>query len=532
MTLTSSSYWTCVLSLACLLMHSLLAQETRSYFVKVCGSKAEEALAEASQSPSVKQESATPADTVVPDQHAITSELMSAMPLDQNNAARVATSPQLDTASPVDQHDAQAAAALQEDAALPVDQQGLLEVRCRLQSLLQDLPFQEALDAVSAQMPKSPPQTNTPSAQGPDTAAAAATAADKQPSPGQKASDALGNPAKVQTNGGLATGASMPESQVVPAALASPSRDIGKAKGSTATAVPGLSKKRKRAAAQAAAEHATAVDTATAAAADTNSGQSPIERQRAGVAHCWPERVQIVCNGMQGVFDATYTMVMPSTGKRCRPSVFVQSAGMGHVGKWKETIKVDDGEGVPGIAIGCWLKEAKRSGLKRNGGRPKLNKAAKAGAASPEGSDALDVAMSADSEASPSGDQQAHVKSPASSERAPDAESSPNEKAAETQAGAKQLFKHVSSPAGLSASHHCRTCSWLIVASCSKICCGCIDHVILALCISASSVYTKHEACLPLYSPTRACWLRLSLCLFISLFICVLVHPHMSCLTV
>jgi hypothetical protein len=380
----------------------------------------------------------------MPDQQAITSELVDAMPLDQTHAPTVATSPKLDAASHVDQHDAQAAAALQEDAVPPVDQEGLVGVRSRLQSLLQDLPHQDALDAPSAQMPQSPPQAPTPSTQGPDTAATAATAADKQPSPGQKLGHALGDPAKAQTDGGLATAASMPEAQAVPAALADPSRVIGNSKGSTATAVPGL-KKRKRAAAQAIA-HATAVDTATAAAADANNGQSPVEKQKTGIASCWPEKVHVSCNGMRGVFDATYTMVTPSTGKRCRPTVFVQSAGMGHVGKWKETIRVDDDEGVPGIAIGQWLKEAKRNGLKRNGGRPQ---AAKATAASTEGPDAVNVAASADPETSPSGEQQANVKSPASSERATDAEISPTEKAAESQAGAKQLFKHVSGPVGL-----------------------------------------------------------------------------------
>ncbi|KAL0020687.1 hypothetical protein WJX77_000534 [Trebouxia sp. C0004] len=388
-------------------------EETRSFFVRLCGSKAEKALAEGHQSPSVKQEPATLVDSVVPDQHAVTSELVDALPREQ---------PQVPTV---------------EDAALPVDQEGLLGVHSRLESLLQDLPFQDALDAVSAQMPKSPPQASTPSAQGPDTAATAATvatAADEQPSPEQKLGQA---PAKVQTDSGLATAASMPEGQAVPAALANPSGDMGNFKRSTATAMPAL-KKRKRAAVQAAA-HATAVDAATAAVADANNGQSPIERQTTGNDRCWPERVQIVCNSMRGVFDAPYTMVTPSTGKRCRPSVFVQSAGMGHVGKWKETIKVDDGEGVPGIAIGCWLKEAKRNGLKQIGGRPQ---AAIAKAASPEGSDALVVAALADSEASPPGDQQANVKSPASSERATDAGISHNAKAAESQAGAQQLFKH------------------------------------------------------------------------------------------
>jgi len=193
------------------------------------------------------------------------------------------------------------------------------------------------------------------------------------------------------------------------------------------------------------------------------------------------------------VFDATYTMIMPSFGKRCRPSVFVQSAGMGHVGKWKETIKVDDGEGVPGIAIGHWLKEAKRNGLKRNGGRPQ---AAKANAASPEGSDALGVAMSADPEASPSGEQQANVKSPASSERATDAEISPNEKAAESQAGPKQFFKHVSSLVGLKCVLSLQNMQLARCCILQLSLCGCIDHVILALCISGSSVYTKHDVCL------------------------------------
>jgi len=436
-------------------------QETKSFFVKLCGSKAEEALAEANHSPSVKQEAVTAADTVVPDQHAITSELVDAMRVDQTYAPTVATSPRLDTALPrdqhdaqaapvlqedavlhVDQHDAQAVAVLQEDAVSPVDQEGLIGVRSRLQSLLQDLPCHNALGAVSAQMPHSPPQAPSPSTQGPETAATAATAVDKQPSPGQKLCDGVRDPAKAQTDGGLATAAFMPEGQAAPAALDNPSRDIGTSKGSTATAVPGLKKKRKRAAVQAAAL-ATAVDTAAAAAADANSEQSLVGKQKTGIASCWPEKVQVVCNSMRGVFDATYTMVTPLTGKRCRPTVFVQSAGMGHIGKWKETIRVEDDEGVPGTAIGHWLKEAKRNGLKRDGGRPQ---AAKATAAYPEGSDAVNVAMSADPEASPSDEQQANVKSPASSGRATDAEISPNGAAAERQAGVKQLFKHVSGP--------------------------------------------------------------------------------------
>ncbi|KAL0023706.1 hypothetical protein WJX79_005184 [Trebouxia sp. C0005] len=221
-------------------------EETRSFFIKLCGSKADEALAEAKQSPAAKQEPATVADTAVPDQQAIASKLVSAKPLDQPQAPSSATSPQPHIAPPLDQHDAQAATALQEDAAPPVDQEDLLE-----------------------------------------------------------------------------------------------------------------------------------------------------------------------------------------------------SAGMGHVGKWQEIIRVDDGEGVPGIAIGHWLKEAKRNGLKRTGGRPQ---AAKATAASPKEADPLDVAISAYPEASPSGQQQANVKSPAGSERATDAETSPNKKAAESQAGTKNLFKHKHKP--------------------------------------------------------------------------------------
>ena len=56
----------------------------------------------------------------------------------------------------------------------------------------------------------------------------------------------------------------------------------------------------------------------------------------------------------------------------------------------------------------------------------------------------MNVAMSADPEASPSDEQQANVKSPASSGRATDGGISPNGEAAESQAGVKQLFKHVS----------------------------------------------------------------------------------------
>lgn len=465
------------------------------------------------------------ADTAVPDQQAIASKLVSAKPLDQPQAPSSATSPQPHIAPPLDQHDAQAATALQEDAAPPVDQEDLLEVRSRLQNLLQDVPFQDALDAVSAQMPMSPPQASTPSAQGPGTAVAAATAAtavDKQPSPGQRLSHALGDPAKAQSDSGLATAASIPEGQAVPAASADPSRDIGDRKRSTATAAPGL-KKRKRAAAQVAA-HATAVDTAAAAVADENSGESPVEKQKTGTANDWPSLVQVVCNGMRGMFDAAYTMVMPSTGKRCRPSVFVQSAGMGHVGKWQEIIRVDDGEGVPGIAIGHWLKEAKRNGLKRTGGRPQ---AAKATAASPKEADPLDVAISAYPEASPSGQQQANVKSPAGSERATDAETSPNKKAAESQAGTKNLFKHVSDSVGLKCvlslqnmqSAHC-----CILQPCL---CGCIDHLTMDVGISGSSSTPSMMCVCCLYrtQPANQAMLALFVCMSVHQYVCLCVNP-------
>lgn len=375
-----------------------LLQETRQYFLKLCGSKAEEALALASQGPFIKQEPASlpiPETAAASGLQAASPHSDSKQPIDQAHAATahpqpgtafppdqtralVAEAVQADAASPPDQTKAHAAEAVQADAALPIEEQGLDEVRSRLNSLLQELPFQEAVDAVSAQMPKSPvSHSSAPSPQGTATATAAASAAaavGKQPASAQKSSRVDATPTKPHAELATATAAATPlkEQASAPPPAGPRPGEVAVAVPVALTAVAGSSKKRKRPAAMDSKADAIAAEAAATAAEDDAAGRSP------------PFTVPVVCNGLCGVFDGTCTMVLPLNGKRCRPSVFEASAGKGAAKKWRESIRVDEGDGTPGIAIGVWLKQAKLNGLKPRGGHPRIGKASPSDVAAPD----------------------------------------------------------------------------------------------------------------------------------------------------
>lgn len=376
-----------------------MLQETRRYFLKLCGSKAEEALALASQSPFIKQE---PASGPSPETDAlgllaVSPHFEGELPIGQQAHAATA-SPQPGTASAPDQTRAHAAEAVQADAASPLEVQGLGEVRSRLGSLLQELSFQEAVDAVSAQMPTSPVSHSPPSPQGTATATAAASAAaavGKQPASAQKSSRVDATPTKPHAELAAATAAATPlkeQASAPPPAGPRPDK-VAVAVPVAATAVADSSKKRKRPAAMHSEADATAAEAAATAAEDDAAGRSP------------PTTVPVVCNRLRGVFDAMCTMVLPLNGKRCRPSVFEAAAGRGAAKKWKESIKVDDGDGTPGITIGHWLKQAKLNGLKRPSGRSQKGKASPSdvAVAATDAGNQADPAASAHDEEEPAG---------------------------------------------------------------------------------------------------------------------------------
>jgi len=202
-----------------------------------------------------------------------------------------------------------------------IEQEGLAEVRSRLQSVLRDLPFQDVVDAISARLSSPTPSMQVLSDQTP-ASAAAATAVDQSISSVQEAATAL-----VTLN----------------------------------TAVPRMSKTAKKPAglanATAAKASTPAAEASTTAAAATDTSPIP------------SVTVPVICNGLRGVFDFNRTMVQLEDGKQCRPTKFEQQAGLAHAKKWASSIKVDEGDAVPGESIGQWLKKVKGKG-KGMGGRP------------------------------------------------------------------------------------------------------------------------------------------------------------------
>ena len=240
--------------------------------------------------------------------------------------------------------------------ALQAKQDGLAEVQARLHNVLQHLPFQDAVEAVSAQLLK---QAESPisSKQGP----LPATAVDMRTQPPA----GLHIAAMTQAEQSLAK-AAVP-GQASFSHPGSPNGHVSTAVEASATAAASVPFKKAKSVSK-------AEPSATAAASISGKKATSISQALAGMADATvvvtvtaepkeqspPMTVPVICNCLHGVFNAARTMVKPLIGSECRPHKFEERAGKGHMKKWKVTIKVDEGNGVPGVAIGLWLIDLKR----------------------------------------------------------------------------------------------------------------------------------------------------------------------------
>ncbi len=71
-----------------------------------------------------------------------------------------------------------------------------------------------------------------------------------------------------------------------------------------------------------------------------------------------PDTVPIVCNSSRAVFDVKRTCILLGEGRECTPTEFERLAGKGASKKWKASLRVDKGGGVPGPTMGDWLVDA------------------------------------------------------------------------------------------------------------------------------------------------------------------------------
>lgn len=71
-----------------------------------------------------------------------------------------------------------------------------------------------------------------------------------------------------------------------------------------------------------------------------------------------PDTMPIVCNSSRAVFDVKRTMILLGEGRECTPTEFERLAGKGASKKWKASLRVDKGGGVPGPTMGDWLVDA------------------------------------------------------------------------------------------------------------------------------------------------------------------------------
>jgi hypothetical protein len=68
------------------------------------------------------------------------------------------------------------------------------------------------------------------------------------------------------------------------------------------------------------------------------------------------KHIAVVCNGVRGIFHSkTLTVTLTHSGKEVTPGEFERLSGRGSAKKWKSTIRIDDGDGIPGKAIESWL---------------------------------------------------------------------------------------------------------------------------------------------------------------------------------
>lgn len=71
-----------------------------------------------------------------------------------------------------------------------------------------------------------------------------------------------------------------------------------------------------------------------------------------------PDTVPIVCNSSRAMFDVKRTTILLGEGRECTPTEFERLAGKGASKKWKASLRVDKGRGVPGPTMGDWLVDA------------------------------------------------------------------------------------------------------------------------------------------------------------------------------
>ena len=71
-----------------------------------------------------------------------------------------------------------------------------------------------------------------------------------------------------------------------------------------------------------------------------------------------PDTVPIVCNSSRAIFDVKRTCILLGEGRECTPTEFERLAGKGASKKWKASLRVDKGGGVPGPTMGDWLVDA------------------------------------------------------------------------------------------------------------------------------------------------------------------------------
>jgi hypothetical protein len=66
--------------------------------------------------------------------------------------------------------------------------------------------------------------------------------------------------------------------------------------------------------------------------------------------------VDVLCGTLQGTFSAGTMMITLHSGRRVAPREFERMAGRPQSKKWKWSIRVDSGGGVPGITLEDWLE--------------------------------------------------------------------------------------------------------------------------------------------------------------------------------
>lgn len=101
---------------------------------------------------------------------------------------------------------------------------------------------------------------------------------------------------------------------------------------------------------------ATAADSMLALAAAGDAAQEPAAP--AVARGPVPDTVPVVCNSSRAVFDVKRTIVLLGEGRECTPTEFERLAGKGASKKWKASLRVDKGGGVPGPTMGDWLVDA------------------------------------------------------------------------------------------------------------------------------------------------------------------------------